>query len=63
MKKKEKKVFTYGLRDVPALCVAAVFVSWFELGKLAKRVLGIEEPPRPEPEIRGRNGHVDQALG
>jgi len=63
MKKKEQKLLSYGWRDYPALCLALVFVGCCELGKFAKRICGIEEPPRPRPSVRRQNKLIDEIFG
>lgn len=63
MKKKEKKYFIYGLKDFPALCAAMVFVGFWELEKLANRIRGIEEPPRPKASVRRQNKLIAEIWG
>lgn len=63
MKKKEQRMLTYGWREYPALCVAMVFVGCCELEKLAKRLCGIEEPPRPKASVRKQNRLIGEIFG
>ncbi|MFA5184945.1 MAG: hypothetical protein WC551_00460 [Patescibacteria group bacterium] len=63
MKKKEEKILSYSLREYPALCVAMVFVGIWELEKLANRIRGIEEPPRPKASVRKQNKLIGEIFG
>lgn len=63
MKKKEKKVFDFRLREYPALCLALVFVGFWELEKIAKRLRGCEEPPRPKASVRKQNQLIEDIFG
>ncbi len=63
MKKQEEKILSYSLREYPALCVAMVFVGIWELGRLANRIRGIEEPPRPKTTVRKQNKLTSEIFG
>jgi len=63
MENTEKKSLVETLRELPALCIAMVFVGFYELEKLAKRVRGAKEAPRPKASIRKRAKLQNEIFG
>lgn len=63
MAKKRIPLIVYRLADIPALCLAMAFVSLWEIGKLADRLRGKEEPLRPKASVRRQNKLIADIWG
>ncbi len=57
------KLLDYGWREIPALCLALMFVGANELGRLADRIRGKVAAPKHKASVSRQNKLIAEIWG